>query len=720
MSRGFAGLLRAALCGAAALLALTIPLALAGCGTGRGDEAANDSAALYLDGNDGANWPGYGRTFGQQHYSPLDAIDLGNVRTLGLAWSLDLPSANSATQPIAVDGTLYFATGLSVIHAVDVVTGKELWRFDPGAAEQAGLNLRLGWGVRGISWWNGKIYTGTQDGRLIAVDAKTGKQVWSAQTFARDYPAHINGAPRVFAGKVVVGYASTTGATRGYVTAYDAETGKQLWRFYVTPGDPAKGFENPAMAMAARTWAGEWWRFGGGADVWNAIAYDPETDTVFIGTGSGYPWNRRVRSADAAGERGDNLFVSSIVALGGKDGAYKWHYQTTPGDTWDFDATMDIELADLEIGGKPRKVLIQAPKNGFFYVIDRLTGKLISAEPYTKVTWASRVDLATGRPVEAPGARYADGKSADIWPTGVGGHNWMPMAYSARTKLVYIPEISFGTAYGDSGIDLKTWVPPSDRRVTGAIGVAKERQGEGTAETTPRPMTGSLIAWDPVAQRAVWKVPYPSYLNGGVLATGGDLVFQGSLDGELRAFDARTGKLVWRYAVGAPILGTPIAYSAGGKQHVTVLTGLGMGITASAGTFVAGIEKYRVDPRSQARRVLTFALGGKAELAPGPTAAAPAADPSFRRDPAAAARGAAVYGAHCSTCHGSKVIGVTHGPDLRRSATSVERTAFEEVLLRGALVPAGMPSFAELKPGDVADLRQYIRERAADLREQKP
>jgi quinohemoprotein ethanol dehydrogenase len=323
---------------------------------------APGSTALRADGSASGDWAGYGRTNGQQHFSPLAQIDRRNVSPLGLDWSVDLLPENSVTQPIAVDGVLYFATGLSVVHAVDGATGQELWRYDPGVGAIGGLNMRTAWGVRGVAWWNGNVFVATQDGRLIAIDAVTGKPAWSAQTTRPEDPEHVNGAPRVFNGRVLIGSAGTTGAMRGHVSCYDAESGKLLWRFWTVPGDPAKGFENDAMAMAAKTWSGEWWKFGGGGMVWNSMAYDADTDTVFVGTGSPYPWNHRIRSQGL----GDNLFVGSIIALNGRTGAYKWHFQPTPGDTWDFDATMDIVLADLVIDGRLRKVLLQSPKNGFF------------------------------------------------------------------------------------------------------------------------------------------------------------------------------------------------------------------------------------------------------------------------------------------------------------------------------------------------------------------
>jgi len=693
-------------------IALTPPLiarAMSPMQAGRGE------AAQYLDGGDGHDWPGYGRTFGQQHYSPLSQINERNVSRLGLVWSMDLGLENSVTEPIAVDGVLYFATGLSVVQAVDASSGRLLWRYDPESAKRAGLNLRLGWGVRGIAWWNGKIYVGTVDGRLIAIDSKNGEPYWSVETFDKNFPARINGAPRAYDGKVIIGYAGTTGKSRGFVTAYDAETGRRLWRFYTTPGNPAGGFENKAMAMASKTWSGQWWKFGGGGDVWNAITYDPETDTIYIGTGSGYPWNRRVRSAD----RGDNLFVASIVALEGKSGAYKWHYQTTPGDTWDYDATMDMELADLLIGGKTRKVLMQAPKNGFFYVLDRITGQLISAEPYAKVTWASRIDLKTGRPVEIPGARYPIGTTADIWPCAIGAHSWMPMAYSPKTLLAYIPAIECGLPWSDKNVDLKAWRPPTDRAVEGAVdgdSGAAEESVENNPDSAAK-IGGALIAWDPVAQKAVWKLPRPTHVNGGVLATGGDVIFQGTIDGSFNAYSARAGRLLWSFDAGAPLLATPISYMVGGKQYVTLLTGLGMGMAAEAGMLGKRLEQYGIDPRSQARRVLTFALDGHATLPPSAAPAPLPEDPDFKANPTSANAGAALYGRHCLDCHGDSVIGTIHAPDLRRSAMPLSAGAFARIVRDGALVAHGMPDFPELNETQLTDLRQYIRTQAEKLRQ---
>jgi len=686
----------------AALVGLTVTLS--GCKESGADDAA--SAALLADNADGRDWPGYGRTNGQQHYSPLHEIALDNVGKLGLAWSMDLPQESSVTEPIEIGDVLYFASGLSKVHAVDAKTGKLLWLYDPEVGKVGGLNMRVAWGVRGIAWWNGKIYTGTQDGRLIAIDAKTGKPVWTAQTIRPEDPAHVNGAPRVFNGVVIIGFAGTTGAMRGYVTAYDAETGKKLWRFYTVPGSREQNKGDPAMEMAAKTWSGKWWEKGeGGAAVWNSMAFDPETDTVFIGTGSPYPWSHRIRSEG----KGDNLFVASIVALDRKTGKYKWHYQTVPGDTWDYDAIMDIEFADLEIGGKLRKVLMQAPKNGFFYVIDRVTGEFISAEPIVKVTWASHIDPKTGRPVEIPGSRFENGGPVRITPTSSGAHNWMPMSYDAKTGLVYIPVVHSEADYSD--ITYK-WKPSTDRSVDAGVNII------GGAGFGMPPATGSLLAWSPSEQKKVWEVPYPTHLNGGVLATAGGLVFQGTVDGILRAYDATSGKQVWSFDTGVPILGAPISYEAGGKQYVTLLTGISMGFAMYAPAMVGpGIEKYRIDPMSQARRVLSFAIGGTEKLPPPAKPVAPPEDPGFTPDPARDKAGFLAFEAHCLSCHGDSAIGIGNGPDLRRSATVLDKKAFDSIVRGGALEERGMAKFPEFSDAMLENIRHYLRSRMADLRE---
>ena len=668
--------------------------------------AASTDAQL-RDTADGRDWPGFGRTYGEQHFSPLTQIDDGNIGKLGLVWSMDLEPGNSATGPIAVDGVLYFARQYSVVNAVDAATGKLLWTYDPQAPQVAGVRLRQGWGSRGLAWWNGKIYTATQDGRLIALNAKTGKPVWTVQTLSDGDPRFISGAPRVFDGKVIIGNGGADeAAIRGYVTTYDAETGKELWRFWTVPGDPKKGFENPAMAMAAKTWAGDWWNKGGGGTVWNAITYDRASDTIYLGTGNGSPWNRKLRSEG----KGDNLFLCSIIALDAKTGAYKWHYQINPGESWDFNAAMDMELADLTIDGQPRKVLMTAPKNGFLYVIDRLTGKLISAKPFVPVTWAKGIDLKTGRPIENPGIHYESGV-ATFSPTPVGAHSWLPMAFSRQTNLVYIPAIELEATYDDRGITPQNWKRKGgmalDYGVHSSIAFPKGREDSASA----------LVAWDPVAQKQVWRVPTPIHFNGGVLATGGNLVFQGQMDSRFNAYDARTGKRLWSFDAKAPVIAPPISYSVNGRQYITVLSGNG----TSGGFLGSALKRYGIDYRTQARRVLTFAIGGTATLpAKIPYTAQAVDDPAFRPDPAAEKRGGEIYNSRCVVCHGGGVAAAGVAPDLRGSGAIVSAETFDAIVHDGALVPNGMPRFEELSDGDRNDLRQFLRAAAADLRKGEP
>lgn len=683
--------------GAARLVPIALAALLLGTAwPGFGSDKAGPEAH-YLDSSDGRDWPGPGRTYGEQHYSPLSEIDAANVRQLGLMWSLDLPLGNSVTQPIAVDGVLYFTTGFSVVHAVDAATGRTLWTYDPQVLEVAGARLRAAWGSRGVAWWDGSIYVATFDGRLIAVDAATGKPRWSAQTTAKGDGLYITGAPRAFDGKIIIGNAGAdTAAVRGYVTAYDAATGRQLWRFHTVPGNPADGFENPAMEMAAKTWHGEWWKHGGGGTVWNAITYDPETRTILLGTGNGAPWNRKMRSEG----KGDNLFLSSIVALDGDSGAYKWHYQTNPGDSWDYNAAMDIQLAELEFGGKPRKVLVTAPKNGFFYVIDRLTGKLISAEPFTKVTWAKSIDLKTGRPVEVPNSRYEDGPFL-LAPSPVGAHSWLPMAFSPKTGFAYIPVIEMEATLTDAY--LRDWQRPEFKAIGGGVDFQVARPSGESAS--------SLLAWDPVRQRQVWRVPTPTNVNGGVMATAGNLVFQGTIDGRFSAYDALNGTLLWSYDAKAPIMGPPISFSVNGRQYVTVITGAGTSLVLQGERF----EKYAIGYREQARRALTFALGGKAPL---PTVTpyqfAPVDDPDYRADRETELRGYAVYSQTCIMCHGRDVYAAGIAPDLRASPMILSREAFAEVVSKGAMIRQGMPPFTDLSDQMAEDIRQYLRKRAND------
>jgi quinohemoprotein ethanol dehydrogenase len=670
------------------------------------DRGAAGWRAQLSDGSSGQDWPAFGRTYGEQHYSPLDQINADTVKRLGLVWSYDLPPGNPATGPIEVGGVVYTATGYAVVRAFEAATGKLLWTYDPKAPEVSGHKLRQGWGSRGIAYWNGKVFIGTQDGRLIAIDAKTGQPVWTAETMGKDEQRFISGPPRVFDGMVIIGHGGADEASiRGYATAYDAETGEQKWRFYTVPGDPSKGFENKAMEMAAKTWSGPWWKYGGGGTVWNAITYDAESDTILLGTGNGSPWNRKIRSEG----KGDNLFLCSIVAVDAKTGAYKWHYQINPGESWDFNAAMDMELADLTIDGRLRKVLITAPKNGFLYVIDRTNGKLISAKPFVTTTWAKSIDLQTGRPVEEPNVHYENGP-VTFRPTPVGAHSGPPMAFSPQSGLVYIPAIDLQVTYDDTGITAANWQRTGgmalDYGVRPNIQVPK---GEKTQ--------GYLVAWNPVTQKQAWRLPMPGHFNGGVMATGGGLVFQGHLDSGFVAYDAASGKTLWRFDAKAPVVAPPISYSVNGRQYVTVIAGMG----TSAGLFGPLLAKFGIDYRMQARRVLTFALDGKAVLPPKiPYAPKAVRDPDFKADPEAAKSGEAIFNMRCAVCHGGGAIAGGTAPDLRTSNAILAEEAFDAILHDGMLVPNGMPRFEELSADDRAHIRQYLRTRADDLRKGKP
>lgn len=661
----------------------------------RGQDPLHDSVG-------GENWSAYGRTYGEQHFSPLKQIDQRTVNRLGLAWFSDLGHGNSATVPLAIDGVLYFASGYSVVHALDAVSGKTLWVFDPKVAEVAGAKLRQGWGSRGLAWWKGTLYTGTHDGRLIALDAKTGAVRWSVATFAQDDLRYITGAPRVFDGKVIIGHGGADSASiRGYVTAYDAVSGKQLWRFFTVPGNPAKGFEDKAQEMAAATWAGEWWKHGGGGNVWNAFTYDAGADAILLGTGNGSPWNRKIRSND----QGDNLFLCSIVALDARTGAYRWHYQVNPGETWDYNASMDMALADLVIEGRPRKVLLTAPKNGFFYVIDRTDGRLISAQPIAKITWAKRIDPVSGRPVEVEGARYPDGKPFTLWPSPAGAHSWQPMAFDPRSAIAYIPVIEMGAQIGDQGISPKTWVRTPGNAYDMAVNLS-------LGADDPLHGTSSLLAWDAVRQKPLWKVPTPHTWNGGVMATAGNLVFQGTIGSEFKAYSADKGKLAWTFATQSPVIAAPITYSVNGKQYVTVLTG--MGTSGAAFGKDLGIV---LDARTQPRRVLTFALDGKAVL-PAYAAVVPKAvtDPAYSPDARLAGAGAEPYGRYCWACHGADAVGGGVAPDLRASSAILQSAAFASVVRDGALLSRGMPRFEEFDDDQLESIRQYLRARANAMR----
>ncbi|MFM1886990.1 MAG: hypothetical protein RL026_2147 [Pseudomonadota bacterium] len=645
-------------------------------------------------------WMAYGGTFSEQRFSPLKQLDSGNVGRLGLAWYADYETnQNQHGSPIFVDGVLYVSTARNVVHAYDGRTGKQLWRYN---AMISGPRLRSNLGLvnRGIAAWNGKIIMGTLDARLVAIDAKTGKPVWDVDTVPASLGLgdwtdkySITMAPRIAKGKVFIGGSGGEFGVRGWIAAFDAETGKEAWRFWTVPGDPAKGFESEALARAAKTWDGEWWKIaGGGGTVWDGALYDPVTDLLFFGTGNPTPWNARARTKSV----GDNLYAASVVAVRPDTGEYVWHYQETPGDSWDYDATSPMLTADLVIDGKMRHVLLHPSKNGFMYVLDAATGKLLSADPFTEVNWATGVDLKTGRPIEVPGSRY-ENEPWNVSPGAPGGHTWHPNAYSPLTGLVYIPTWENYGAMAD--------MPPERAPAPGRFNIGVNF-GVRVDPATLKPHgkradVGWLRAWDPVKREVAWQTPQGPRATSGVLATAGNLVFMGNGPGKaLKAYDATTGKELWSFDAKTAVLAAPISFQAGGRQYIAA----SVGGTAQGGYFAPTYA-----------RMLVFALDGTQAL-PEPTPYEPPAldPPPSQAAPEVIARGEQSYGAHCAVCHGAGGVQQrTSFPNLTVSGLLHSQPAFDNVVLQGARADKGMGSFAkELGAEDSAAIREYLISRA--------
>lgn len=642
-------------------------------------------------------WLTHGRTYDEQRFSPLKQINHANVKTLGLAWSFDTETTRGLeATPLIVDGVMYTTGSWSIVFALDAKTGKQLWQWDPQVPRRYGARACCDVVNRGVALYKGRVYVGTLDGRLVALDAATGQPAWQVVTVDQTKPYTITGAPRVVKGKIIIGNGGGEYGVRGYVSAYDAADGKLAWRFYTVPGDPAQKFESAAMEQAAKTWQGEWWKIGGGGTVWDSLAYDPELDLLYVGTGNGSPWNPHVRSPGG----GDNLYLSSILALRPDTGQLIWHYQTTPGDAWDYTATQHMILADLTINGRKRQVLMQAPKNGFFYVLDRQTGELISAEAFVPVTWAKGIDKPTGRPIENTGVRYATAGIPQK-PGPLGAHNWQPMSFNPQTGLVYIPAQETEFYYSQErkfqhrpgawnlGLDFSLFV-----------------------EAPTRLPPGHLLAWDPVAQKERWRAQYPVMWNGGTLATAGNLVFQGTADGRFVAYTADKGEKLWEVKVGTGIIAAPVTYEIDGAQYVAVMAGWGGAFALTGGS---------VGLPPTPGRLLTFALNGKQPLPESSAPTIPTIAPiAFTASKETIAQGAVLYAQHCSVCHGiASVGGGGVLPNLALSQPAIY-DKFEQIVLGGALIEAGMPSFKEwLKPEDVASLRAYVLSRRATFTEKK-
>ncbi len=644
------------------------------------------------------SWLTHGRNYAEDRESPLTGITPDNVNRLGLAWYFDTGTSRGLeASPLVIDGVIYSTGSWSRVYANDAVTGEPLWSYDPRVPRSWGANACCDVVNRGVAAWADKIYAGTIDGRLIALDKDTGRVVWETLTIDPSRPYTITGAPRVVNGLVMIGNGGAEYGVRGYLSAWDASTGEMRWRFYTVPGDPSRPFESEAMEMAARTWTGDvWYRVGGGGTVWDSMAYDPDLNLLYFGVGNGAPWNRSIRSPGG----GDNLFLSSIVAVDATTGKYVWHYQTTPADTWDYTATQHMILASLTIEGAERQVLMQAPKNGFFYVLDRKTGELLSAEKYTRVNWASHIDPETGRPVETGVANHATMEEMTS-PAPTGGHNWQPMAFNHGTGLVYIPAMESMAPYSTT---------PSFRYLPGHHWNTGQRAdaGDDLASLPPalisavmkRMMKGRLIAWDPVRQRKVWQVDHRTMWNGGVLTTASGLVFQGTGDGRLVAYDAGSGETLWETPTGTGVIAPPVSYAIDGHQYIAVMAGWG-----GAGGLIADLPGSL---SGRTGRLLVYRLDADGELPAIPEAQAMPKPPQETGDDESVRQGSALYSTHCLRCHGVAADGSGVVPDLRYM-DETSHAAFNQIVLGGIFSNLGMPAFGDvLEPAGANAIHDYI------------
>lgn len=667
-----------------------------------------DSARIAAAGEP-ANWLTTGGNYTEQRYSALDQVNDGNVAKLGLAWTykLDIDRAAEAT-PVVVDGVMYTTGAFSYVYALDARSGKLLWKYDPQVPRARAGNACCDVGNRGVAVNQGKVYVASFDGRLIALDARTGRKVWETDTVpdhSRSYS--ITGAPLLVKDKIVIGNGGAEYGVRGYISAYDAKTGKLAWRFYTVPGDPAKPAESKAMAMARKTWSGDkYYAEGGGGTVWNAIAYDPQLDLVYFGTGNGVEWNRVARGESKGS---DNLFLSSIVAVNADTGEYAWHYQEVPGDMWDYDSDESIILADLTINGQARKVLLHAPKNGFFYVLDRATGELLSAEKFAPANWASKIDLKTGKPVFDDAASDWTSGPKLVMPSPLGAHNWQPMSFDPKTGLAYIPEQETAgllAPNNDAVFDSHTG--------TWNLGTQPMALPEDPRQLQPvvDSFKGKLVAWDPVAQKQAWSQDYRTPWNGGTLSTAGNLVFQGTADGRFVAYAADSGRQLWETPANSGVMAGPMSYQVGGEQYVAVLAGWGGAFALSFGSISLNA---RVRPES---RVLVYKLGGTATLPPPKNQPiAQPEPPALSGDDKTVAAGRGLFNGNCGVCHGLSAVSGGVVPDLRY--LSADKHASFLGIVYGARASRGMPSFAgRLKPEEVQDIHQYLIKRAHDLHDE--
>jgi len=679
------------------LAAVCLPLlaATGGAGVAPARPGAVDDARMMAAASEPQNWLVNGGTLNGDHYSSLDQINLDTVKDLKPAWSFDFDTVRGQeAEPLVVDGVMYVSTSWSKVYALDAATGRKIWFFDPEVPGDTGVKVCCDTVNRGVAVYKGKVYVGTLDGRLIALDARTGTPVWSTQTVDPKSALTITGAPRVIHDKVIIGNAGADFGVRGYVSAYDAATGKMVWRFYTVPGDPAKGPDHAASdsvmeTLVRPTWAGDYAKYGGGGTVWQTIMYDQELNQLYIGTGNGSPWNPKYRTDG----KGDNLFLCSVIALDPDTGRYIWHYQENPQEAWDYNSVQPMILTDLTIDGKVRKVLMHAPKNGFFYVLDRTNGKVISAKPYVPVTWASGIDLTTGRPIETPNSRYTEGPFL-LKPNSSGAHNWHAMAYDPKTGLVYLNAFENSSLLRDNP-DFK----PYQRGPFNTGLLSKLKSGPTY-----------LLAWNPVTQTEAWRVRAD---RAGVLATAGGLVFQGQggVTGRFSAFRADNGREVWDYRMPNGVQAAPITYSVGGVQYIAITTGNG-----------ASPAQGDADERDrQPGRMVAFRLNGTATLPAEPGAPPPPNPTTDRFTAEQVAHGGVNYGIFCSRCHGPAAVSSNVIPDLRRSGFLASRDAWRAVVIDGALTGSGMVGWKQhLSEAQAEEIRGYVSAQAVKLQQRGP
>ena len=667
----------------------------------RAATAKVDGAMIEANERSTRDWPSYGLDYAETRFSKLKQVNADNVGKLGLVWSYDLESNRGVeATPVVVDGIMYVTASWSIVHAIDTRTGKRLWVFDPKVDRAGGYKGCCDVVNRGVAVWKGRVYVASYDGRLFALDAATGNKVWEKDTIIdRKMSYTITGAPRVYKGKVIIGNGGAEYGVRGYITAYDAMSGEQKWRWFVVPGDPSKPFEDISMARAAQTWdpSAKYWEFGGGGTAWDSMTFDPELNLMYVGTGNGSPWARSKRSP--AG--GDNLYLASIVALDPDSGKYVWHYQETPGDNWDFTSTQSMILADIKLDGKPRKVILHAPKNGFFFVIDRTDGKFISAKNFVEVNWATGYD-SNGRPMETPVARVAD-RPREIIPSPYGARNWHSMSYSPQTGLAYMPVQGVPVNLTDN----KEWTFNTHRPGEPHSNLGWNLATYANLEPPKSKPFGQLMAWDPVTQKAAWTVDHVGPWNGGTLVTAGNLVFQGTADGRFIAYDARNGKKLWEAPTGTGVVAAPSTYEVDGKQYVSIAVGWGG---------VYGIAARHTD-RAGPGTVYTFALGGTAKPPAFVEYKLNALLQGVPYDKSHYEVGTALYVSNCVFCHG--VPGVDRGGNVPNLGYSMAATIanLDKFVLSPTLGAKGMPDFTgKLTPADVEKIKAFIQGTADAVR----